>query len=365
MKTKMKTKEIQKRVLAAVLALIMAVSTWMPAEQVKAEVVLPDATNTTIDTARQIVYNSSISETMSDSDNIRYYKFKLDAASEIIIKGSFLSRNGGQNFYIYDEDQTKVWTGYGHDSFSWDVYLTGGQYYLEVNSTFGVTFSVSKNNLKESFTETQTENNDLIDNANAIDLKKKYKGVMAENDSIDYFQFKVPAKGKINCNTLNSTDNTLKYLFYDKNYNLVYSFDLSHGSKTTETFQLAAGNYYLAVTQYKEGEGVGSYNFTIDYTASAPSKPSLTSVKNTSGKKMVVKWKKVKDISGYELQYATSSNFKKGLVKKNISSGKTSVTYTKLTKGKTYYVRMRSYVNVNGKKVYGNWSTKKSVKINK
>ena len=41
-----------------------------------------------------------------------------------------------------------------------------------------------------------------------------------------------------------------------------------------------------------------------------------------------------------ELQYATSSNFKKGLVKKNISSGKTSATYTKLAKNKTYYVRV-------------------------
>ena len=358
----MRTKETKKRILAALLALIMAVSTWMPAEQVKAEVVLPNVTNTTVDTARQIVYNSSVSETMSGSDNIRYYKFNLDAASEIILKGYGWGR---KYFYIYDADQTKVWSGDGYGSFSWSVYLTGGQYYLELDASDDVNFSVSKNNLKESFTETQTKNNDLIDKANAIDLKKKYKGVMAVNDSIDYFRFKVPAKGKINFNTLNSTDNTLKYLFYDKNYNQVYSFTISSGNKTTQAFQLAAGNYYLAVTQNSEGWGVGSYNFTMDYTASAPSKPSLTSVKNASGKKMVVKWKKVKGISGYELQYATSSNFKKGMVKKNISSGKTSATYTKLKKGKTYYVRMRSYVKVDGKKVYGNWSAKKSVKIKK
>lgn len=236
---------------------------------------------------------------------------------------------------------------------------------MKLKSGENVTFNVSKNNLKESFTETQTKNNDMIDTANAIDLKKKYKGLMAANDSIDYFRFKVPAKGKIIFNALNSTDNTLKYLFYDKNYNQVYNFELSNGRKTTETFELAAGNYYLAVTQRTEGYGIGSYNFTLDYAASAPAKPSVTSVKNASGKKMVVKWKKVKGISGYELQYATSSNFKKGLVKKNISSGKTSATYTKLAKNKTYYVRMRSYVKVNGKKAYGNWSAKKSIKIKK
>lgn len=168
----MGTKETKKRILAALLALIMAVSTWMPAEQVKAEVVLPNATNTTVDTARQIVYNSSVSETMSGSDNIRYYKFNLDAASEIILKGYGWGR---KYFYIYDADQTKVWSGDGYGSFSWSVYLTGGQYYLELDASDDVNFSVSKNNLKESFTETQTKNNDLIDKANAIDLKKNTK----------------------------------------------------------------------------------------------------------------------------------------------------------------------------------------------
>ena len=68
---------------------------------------------------------------------------------------------------------------------------------MKLKSGENVTFNVSKNNLKESFTETQTKNNDMIDTANAIDLKKKYKGVMAANDSIDYFRFKVPAKAKL------------------------------------------------------------------------------------------------------------------------------------------------------------------------
>lgn len=236
---------------------------------------------------------------------------------------------------------------------------------MKLESGENVTFNVSKNNLKESFTETQTKNNDMIDTANAIDLKKKYKGVMAANDSIDYFRFKVPAKGKIIFNALNSTDNTLKYLFYDKNYNQVYNFELSNGRKTTETFELAAGNYYLAVTQRTEGYGIGSYNFTLDYAASAPAKPSVTSVKNASGKKMVVKWKKVKGISGYELQYATSSNFKKRTGKEKYFFWQDICNLYKTEKNKTYYVRMRSYVKVNGKKVYGNWSAKKSVKIKK
>ena len=36
-----------------------------------------------------------------------------------------------------------------------------------------------------------------------------------------------------------------------------------------------------------------------------------------------------------------------------------------LTKGKTYYVRVRSYKTVSGTKYYSAWSSKKSVKISK
>ena len=80
---------------------------------------------------------------------------------------------------------------------------------------------------------------------------------------------------------------------------------------------------------------------------------------------MTVQWKKVAGASGYELQYSTRSNFKSSVVKKSLSSSKSSASYKKLKKGKTYYVRMRSYVNVDGVKKYSKWSPKKSVKIKK
>ena len=43
-------------------------------------------------------------------------------------------------------------------------------------------YKTSKNALKESFTETQSKNNDMVGSASSIDLKKKYKGVLAENN---------------------------------------------------------------------------------------------------------------------------------------------------------------------------------------
>ena len=84
-----------------------------------------------------------------------------------------------------------------------------------------------------------------------------------------------------------------------------------------------------------------------------------------AGKKSIkVTWKKVKGIKGYQIQYSTNKKFKKGNKTITIKSTKsTSATIKKLKSKKTYYVRMRTYKIVNGKKVYSAWSKAKSVKV--
>jgi len=96
-----------------------------------------------------------------------------------------------------------------------------------------------------------------------------------------------------------------------------------------------------------------------------PTPVSITSLKNNSTKKMTIKWKRNKNVSGYQVSYATTSNFKKTSVV-NIKSNKTlNRTISKLSKGKKYYVRIRTYKNVSGKTYYSSWSKSKSVKIAK
>ena len=84
-----------------------------------------------------------------------------------------------------------------------------------------------------------------------------------------------------------------------------------------------------------------------------------------AGKKSVkVTWKKVKGIKGYQIQYSTNKKFKKGNKTITVKSAKsTSATIKKLKSKKKYYVRMRTYKVVNGKKVYSAWSKAKSVKV--
>lgn len=97
-----------------------------------------------------------------------------------------------------------------------------------------------------------------------------------------------------------------------------------------------------------------------------PTKTTLSSVTNVSGKKMKVIWKKNTIGSGYQLQYSTNSKFTSGNKAVLASSNKTlTKTITGLTKGKTYYVRIRTYKTVSGTKLYSAWSAAKKVKITK
>lgn len=98
------------------------------------------------------------------------------------------------------------------------------------------------------------------------------------------------------------------------------------------------------------------------------SQSSIKRLVNQKRYSLYVSWKKLakSKISGYEIQYSTSSLFKKCVKTKKISSpSKGAVKLTKLSKNKKYYVRIRTYKSIKGKKYYSKWSAKKSVKIKK
>ena len=96
-----------------------------------------------------------------------------------------------------------------------------------------------------------------------------------------------------------------------------------------------------------------------------PSKPVLSSVKNTSGRKLSVKWKKSSQGTAYQIQYAVKSNFSGAKSKFVSGASRTSKTLTGLKKNKTYYVRIRTYKTVSKVKYYSSWSTVKKTKIKK
>ena len=79
---------------------------------------------------------------------------------------------------------------------------------------------------------------------------------------------------------------------------------------------------------------------------------------------MTISWKKVSGAKGYQVQWSNKSNFKSSVKSKNLKGNK--LTVSKLTKKKTYYVRVRAYkTDSTDAKVYGAWSKKAKLKITK
>ena len=103
----------------------------------------------------------------------------------------------------------------------------------------------------------------------------------------------------------------------------------------------------------------------VDFSAFAASKLPATSITSLSAKDngFTVKWKKKTKITGYQIQYSTSSKFSmKNTKTVKIKKAKpASKKITDLKSSKKYYVRIRTYKIVKKKKSYSSWSKKKNV----
>ena len=98
---------------------------------------------------------------------------------------------------------------------------------------------------------------------------------------------------------------------------------------------------------------------------STTNKPAAVTTNKPKAKKnsLVVTWKPMNNADGYEIQVATDKKFKKN--KKSVIINKKNAkkkTIKNLKKNKKYFVRVRAYKIVDGKKSYGKWSKIKSIK---
>ena len=113
---------------------------------------------------------------------------------------------------------------------------------------------------------------------------------------------------------------------------------------------------------------------TANAEKAAKAKVKNAKIKNLSvkskSKKISVSWKKVNKVNGYQVQVSKKKNFKgKNIVlKKFTTKTKLTVKGSKIKKGKTYYVRVRTYATYKNSKnkpdkVYGKFSEKLRVKV--
>lgn len=93
-------------------------------------------------------------------------------------------------------------------------------------------------------------------------------------------------------------------------------------------------------------------------------KSTITSAKNTSAKAATIKWAGINGAHGYKVYRSTTGSAGPYKLLKTVGKVK-SLTNKNLTKGKTYYYKVKAYRKVDGKIVYGAASPAKGVRITK
>jgi len=114
---------------------------------------------------------------------------------------------------------------------------------------------------------------------------------------------------------------------------------------------------------YYKVKTVGEKGLTSSFSAA---KSSIAKLGRTSGLKVrksgsniVVKWSKVSKADGYQVYRATKKSGKYTRLKTLKGTRYTSVN----PGSRTYYYKVRAYINAGSKKVYGNFSTVKRIKL--
>ena len=133
---------------------------------------------------------------------------------------------------------------------------------------------------------------------------------------------------------------------------------LTNGTDYTVSYSnnknVGTSNVYV----YGKGNYSGSLSAKFDIV---PAKQQIQKLE-TKYKGFFVDWAQKGSATGYDVEYSVNANMS-GAVSKHLTANKPdTLTVSGLAGDKTYYVRVRSYTNVNGKVYYGAWSDIKSIK---
>lgn len=128
----------------------------------------------------------------------------------------------------------------------------------------------------------------------------------------------------------------------------------------TKIIPVAPGKVTLTITAAR-GQDYEKASKKISVTV-RPLTTSKLSLKSTAKKQATVSWTARKSISRYQIYYSRRSDMKNAKHITAKSSAKSAVLKN-LTSKKKYYVRIRTYKTVSGKKYYSTWSSVKSVTV--
>ena len=222
------------------------------------------------------------SGSIGNSHNKEFYCFEIPSSGRVKLSATAAMR---EIYYrIYDSEGNLV---YSIDS-SWDsttqlistnsyADLVKGTYYFVVEKInnwadcYSGNYSIKLNftSANESFTETSSENDNTLFNANSISVNAKYDGQIADNDEKDFYRFTLPSSGRIDL-IATAEMREINYHIYDSEGNSLFFIRPWWNSttqliSTDDYIDLTKGTYYFVVE--KVGVYTGNYSFKLNFTS--------------------------------------------------------------------------------------------------
>lgn len=128
----------------------------------------------------------------------------------------------------------------------------------------------------------------------------------------------------------------------------------------TSIIPLSPGKATVTITA-AQGKNYNAVSARISISV-RPLPVSSLSLKSSAKGQATVSWKQVISITSYQIQYSTASSMKSARTI-TVKGASKSAVLKKLTRGKKYYVRIRTVKTVSKKNYYSTWSKTTSVKV--
>ena len=217
--------------------------------------------------------------------------------------------------------------------------------------------------ITESIPKTGHTSSDwIIDKNAAINVKgSKHKECTVCKTVLETAE--IPSLPMINIQSANVSISTNSYVFDNtaKKPSVTVNIGgkaLKNGSDYTVSYlnNTKVGTATVRITGKGDYTGTITRNFTIN-----PAKQQIQKLE-TRYKGFYIDWAQKGSATGYDVEYSVNANMS-GAVSRHLTANKPdTLTVSGLAGDKTYYVRVRSYTNVNSKVYYGAWSDIKSIK---
>lgn len=351
--------------------------------------------NNTIEQAMTLPLGIQVSGAITENDGYDYYKVTIGKGflNMAMILGSYKRvyifdsmgnrlKEHWNNAYSCSEEIPGSWA-FQVDNLEAGVYyicVTGGvgKYKLMAAASdgdLGKQCSVSVNDVSYIY-DGRTKTPDVTVVKNGTTLKKGTDYTLSYQDNVNAGTAKVIVKGTGKyTGSASATFSISRRELSDSSFSLSYSECTQTGKarkpavkfngvlKNGTDYTVSYSNNVYTGKATATIKGIGNYTGTVKKTyIIKPKREVLSSLKNIRTRKIIIKWKKDRKVSGYQLQYAKNKNFYYSKTA-NISKKATSVILRYAGKGSRYYIRIRGYKTIKGTKYYGAWSKVKSCKV--